>query len=426
MNAFWNHAGKTGAGHLALALAVCMAAMLQGCGVDFIPARIEYPTAENGTRKEEQAGPFAGLHDPVQSYLGIWDEAREEAGGTPDLEETADLAMAHFKTGNFPEASRLFSICLAHAPNDVETRLKDAWCDLYLNRALIALTEFNSLVENADCADRRALFGSGVALLYLGRLDEAESIFTELKREDRENIRIQVAEGAVAYLRGDYEKAIRVYSAYLDRLPGNQPYFSWVCHAMNNLGWSYFHLGMYEAAADIFRRLAGATAAFNPEAFNGLAWSYHRMERPDDAKSVLAGIQQYGPGDGDLRAALGTMAFFEEKYGEAIRIYENCLEELPRNDLYFSGSSHVLYNLGLSHAATGNHTKAATVFYRLKTRHPAPIYYEVPNGLGWAYYNMGLAENAKREFDLSLSLAPDNPSALDGLRETRALMKKEL
>ena len=199
-----------------------------------------------------------------------------------------DFAVAFFKKGDYQRASEKLTGYLQFKPNDCEAQLMKAWCDLYLNRLHLALETFNTLSAKKDCPKDKALTGQGVALLYLNRLDEADSAFIKAYLINPKNVRAKVARGAVAYLKGHYKDAIRIYTANMELLPKFEEIFSWGSHALNNLGWSYLKTGHYQEALKVFTKLKKYhSKPVYPAVFNGLGWSYFYLKQYKKAKNAF-------------------------------------------------------------------------------------------------------------------------------------------
>ena len=94
--------------------------------------------------------------------------------------------------------------------------------------------------------------------------------------------------GEVAYLEGNFAKAISVYTANLHLIPKKERTFSWPSHALNNLGWSYISTGRYIEAVMIFKRLKNYhPRPIYPAVFNGLGWAYIYQDRVNEAKKAF-------------------------------------------------------------------------------------------------------------------------------------------
>ena len=198
------------------------------------------------------------------------------------------FAGAYFQRGDYKRAFHKLKGYLSEARNDCEALLMEAWCHVYLGRLSTALSKFNALATRKECPKSKSVTGRGVALLSLRRLDEARSAFIEAQRIDPGNARAKVALGEVAYLEGNFEKAISVYTANLHLIPKKERTFSWPSHALNNLGWSYISTGRYIEAVMIFKRLKNYhPRPIYPAVFNGLGWAYLYQDRVNEAKKAF-------------------------------------------------------------------------------------------------------------------------------------------
>jgi len=220
-----------------------------------------------------------------------------------------DFAAAYFKKGDYQKAYEKLTGYLQFKQNDCEAQLMKAWCDLYLNRLHLALKTFNTLSANKNCPEDEILTGQGVTLLYLNRLDEADSSFIKAYRINPKNVRAKVARGAVAYLKKHYEDAIRIYTVNMELLPKNEQIFSWGSHALNNLGWSYLVTGHYQEALNIFNKLKTYhTKPVYPVVFNGIGWSFFYLKRLKDAENAFNHALALDPQNSSARAGLLSIA----------------------------------------------------------------------------------------------------------------------
>jgi tetratricopeptide (TPR) repeat protein len=220
-----------------------------------------------------------------------------------------DFAVAYFEKGDYQRANEKLIGYLQFKPNDYEAQLMKAWCDLYLNRLNLALKTFNTLLAKPDGPKDKALTGQGVALLYLNRLDEADSAFIEAQRINPENVRAKVARGAVAYLRGHYKEAIRIYTVNKKLLPKHEQIFSWGSHALNNLGWSYLKTGHYKKALKVFTKLKKYhDKPVYPVVFNGMGWSFLYLKHYQKAKDAFKHALALDPRNSSARDGLLSIA----------------------------------------------------------------------------------------------------------------------
>ena len=195
------------------------------------------------------------------------------------------FANNYFELGDFQRTYNMLIPYLHKNQHDCDARLKEAWCDLYLGRLMISVTEFDSILRRTECNRNQAMVGKGVALFYLKMYEEAVSAFSEATSMNPDDIRPRVALGAVSFMKGHYQKAIDIYTKYLNQLPKKELYFSWSSHALNNLGWSYIYIGKHKKALEIFSRLTlHHDRPIYPQPFFGEGWAYFYMNKIDKAK----------------------------------------------------------------------------------------------------------------------------------------------
>jgi tetratricopeptide (TPR) repeat protein len=224
-----------------------------------------------------------------------------------------DFAEAYFKKGDYQRAYEKLTSYLQFKPGDCEARLMKAWSDLYLNRLQVALETFNTLLTVKDCPKDEVLTGQGVALLYLNRLDEADSAFIKAYRLNPKNVRAKVDRGAVAFLRGHYKDAINIYTTNMELLPKNEETFSWGSHALDNLGWSYFKTGHYKKALEIFGKLKTYhSKPIYPTVFNGMGWSYFYLKQYRKAKNAFQHALTLDPRNSSAHDGLLRIARLKE------------------------------------------------------------------------------------------------------------------
>jgi len=224
-----------------------------------------------------------------------------------------DFAEAYFKKGDYQRAYEKLTAYLQFKPGDCEARLMKAWSEIYLNRLQSALGMFNVLLTVKDCPKDEVLTGQGVALLYLNRLDEADSAFIKGYRINPKNVRAKVDRGAVAFLRGHYKDAISIYTANIELLPKNEETFSWGSHALDNLGWSYFKTGHYKKALEIFGKLKTYhSKPIYPTVFNGMGWSYFYLKQYRKAKNAFQHALTLDSRNSSAHAGLLSIARLKE------------------------------------------------------------------------------------------------------------------
>jgi tetratricopeptide (TPR) repeat protein len=223
--------------------------------------------------------------------------------------QAKQVGMSYYEHGEFESALRQFRIYLHRSPGDGQALITAAWCKLYLGQYQDSLAEFSRLSRKAGVPKDQALIGKAVSILYLGRLDEADAIFRDVIRRFPQNVRARVDLGAIAYLKGDYTGAIRIYTANLGLLPKHDSIFSWPSHALNNLGWSYYYTRRYAQALEIFKRLE----TYHPQAkypviYNGIGWSYLRLNQKKESRQAFRKSLTIDPENRSALAGLAELA----------------------------------------------------------------------------------------------------------------------
>jgi tetratricopeptide (TPR) repeat protein len=179
--------------------------------------------------------------DPAQRYL---DEALRAAPERGDVH--LGLAMLHEQRGEPREAVREAELACRYEPNAWEPHA-------YLGRLLAdraqVLSDERRVLERSQFHVVRALqIGSsvapmpellhelGVGLLKMGRIPEAQKVFTRLQGHDRWRPSARYHLGLASYQLGKYKNAILFLRQYLDERPD-------VARVWSRIGMSYLHLG---------------------------------------------------------------------------------------------------------------------------------------------------------------------------------------
>ena len=324
-------------------------------------------------------------------------------------------AKAYYYQGNYVRAGQIVQTYLVHNPNDCDAQLIDMWSELYQNHPIIALSQFHQYEKNGLCDQTQALVGKGVTFLYLGFLNDAKLTLDKAFNDQAHQTRLHMAMASWHYLSGHFEKAIALYESKLNDLKMQKDQ-SWPYIAMNTLGWSYIYTGHYLKAKEIFKEMQNQSFHIFTHHIFGLAWAYYKLGQIDEAVSVILNQDIINNDANRFHMALAYAHYLKGECKTAIDIYEKNEEIIPNEELLFSWGSHSLQALGWCYLKTGQYEKALTTFNRLHLYHPAPIYFENYNNLGWTYYYLGWIESAEKAFNHSLKLAPHNNLAVQGLK----------
>jgi tetratricopeptide (TPR) repeat protein len=340
----------------------------------------------------------------------------------PQLNKGADISLKFAKCyglrGNFKRASQICQMILKQYPNHCEAQRIDIWCELYQSHAIVALSQFNQFSVKESCDTIMGKLGQGISLMYLGYANDASKILNQIPIDSPYHFRAQMALGAIAYLKGDFESAITIYESKANKLFEIKDNF-WPYLNLNTLGWSYIYNNEYQKAEKLFTQMNVMHNYLSGIHLFGLSWAKFKQGKTEDAITSLLEYR-LNPFDHFKQSMLVANAFYlQSDYYEAIAIYEDNMHELPENELFFSWGSFALQNLGWCYIHTHQYEKALNTFLKLKSYHPAPINFNIYDNLGWGYYYQGLIDKAEDTFRHALTIAPTSQLARDGLRQIK-------
>ena len=339
----------------------------------------------------------------------------------------AALGDAYYYRGDYSRAIGYYDESLREK-DDPMVAAKVAWCFYYKGQILKANELFQKgLATEAD--QRPFLYGLVFTSKALRRTSESKKYLERLIRLDpyfadvgyvRQLIernrgwRIIYKDLASAYFeRGDFARAHEMLVRYLPTARHDS-------HARVMEAWCEVYLNLKTALRD-FNQLSRERGTVGTDALLGKGVTLLYLGRLNESRAVLKEVVAKDPRNVRARVALGAVAFLKRDYRGAIAIYTANLSQLPKQELYFSWPSHALDNLGWSYIYTGDYQEALDAFKRLQAYHPVPYYPEVSDGLGWAYLHLGENGEAEKQFRISLSLWPGDPTAMAGLSRLSAM-----
>lgn len=209
------------------------------------------------------------------------------------------------KVGQYGSRGDVLALRAELVRRDCDSGRKAAWTRYYAGEAPDAVEGFAELQARGCPGPAELAVGEGAALYALGRIDEAEDRFSRAIRIDPAYARAQAGRAAIAYARGDYRTAVRLYSATLDRLPAAERLWDWGSHALNNLGWSQYWLKDYAGAEGTFMRLLSYHQPSEyAAAHSGLGWVSLRTRRSQEARRHFTRALELAPGDPIATAGL--------------------------------------------------------------------------------------------------------------------------
>ncbi|MFN3077296.1 MAG: tetratricopeptide repeat protein [Alphaproteobacteria bacterium] len=285
---------------LLLSGATAQAATLAGQASSKYPTSAYYPLVEAVALAADNKIPEAnGKADKAMTMAANYaapDLLYSAASAMPAVRQWADQTGQRYYDRGAYSAARLF-FGATWKKEDCRARLMTAWSDHYGGSVYYARDEFQSIAADGCKPPEEALTGQGAAELALGRTDEAEKLFRRAQEANPGYVRARVALGGVAYLRGRYAEAARIYGENLAGLPAGEPVWSWGSHALNNYGWALYYTKDYQKASDIFQKLEryhGPT--LDPSGLAGYGWSAYQLGQRDTAKSAFVQSLALAPG----------------------------------------------------------------------------------------------------------------------------------
>jgi type IV pilus assembly protein PilF len=174
--------------------------------------------------------------------------------------------------------------------------------------------------------------------------------------------------------------------------------------------------GEVEMAVAEFRRSI-ALDPHDPETHFGLAEAYRYKGLLVEAEQELQQTIALRPGHGDARLNLGVVYLMQERWAEAIGVFEQLAE-----DPTFIRPSRALVNLGWAQYKSGNIAAARNSLERaLRTdrgNHVAHL------NLGIVLYDQGELVGSIQQFDAVLGILANRPAALFAATEAEARFRK--
>jgi eukaryotic-like serine/threonine-protein kinase len=157
----------------------------------------------------------------------------------------------------------------------------------------------------------------GAALMLAGKLDDATAAFQRAEVLEPRNWELLSRLGALAVERKDTTAA----EQYLRRAAEAAP-SEWEPHA--RLGNFLYQQTRYREAIDSYDKMRQLVPD-HTRAYSNLAAAYHQVGRTEDAAEVLQRALEIAP-DGPTFSNLGTYLYFQGKYQEAERAFDQAIK----------------------------------------------------------------------------------------------------
>jgi len=213
------------------------------------------------------------------------------------------------------------------------------------------------------------------------------------------------------------------------------------------LGELYQQNGQWVQSAKTFASIP-SSSPFAIDAAIQIAANLNRLERTDDAIDVLRGFLDKRPGEIDVLVALGDLLRVQQKFEEAVAVYNEAFEVIAASKDPAGADWFLHYARGVSLQETGdwpaaerdllhaldlapeqplilNHLGYSWIERRYRVDDALALVQKAvdlsPNNgfiidsLGWAYYRLEDYDQAVRHLERAVELEPDDPTLHDHL-----------
>ncbi len=295
-----------------------------------------------------------------------------------------------------------------------------------------ALEMIERLSRNAHRMDLRKIDEETrerlAALGYIGSFTDPSKLEGKVLASPREKIVVfnELSRAREMGMSGRAEEAIPIIQAIIAADPEiNDAYFS--------LGNIYFKQGNFKLAISAFEEALKRKPDDSFCVIN-IANSYQRMGRPDEAEKFVIDYLKKGFSDPQLYYLLGTIAFAQKKYDEAIKYYDECLsyntdsaashtalaaiyllrEELGRAAEHIQAAlainprlTNLEYNRAQLLEKQGKMTEAAAAYRRELEN--SPKHFKASFNLSRLCRLLGREDEERRYLEMTLEINPEFP-----------------
>ncbi len=275
------------------------------------------------------------------------------------------------------------------------------------------------------------------ALGYVGAFTDSSKLEGKKLANPKDKIGVfnELSRAREIGMGGQPEEAIRIIQAILAEDPEiGDAYFT--------LGNIYFKQRNFKGAIEAFEQALERNPSDTFCVIN-IANSYQMMGKPDEAEKVIIGYLKKGFNDSQLYHLLGTLAFNQKKYEEAIQYYTECLSLNPDSaashnalaaiyilqDNLKSAQEHLEQAMAINPELSNLHYNLAQLFekqgeirkaiaaYLAELEH-TPSHFKASFNLSRLYRLTGEVDNEEKYLKQTIELAPEFPLAYFYLART--------
>lgn len=361
------------------------------------------------------------------------------------------LAWTLFEQKKFRQAITAFDNFIAESPNvaeKLEASLRKADCYFYLRDYENATKIYASLSE--DKKNQRlaeyAAFQLALAYIQRGEITRGIEHLKNFLNKFPGSIYSEVVQFNIAwayFTNEQFTKANDEFNVFLSKYPESQL----MPRVLLNKGDAFYNLNEYDSSIVYYRRVIEEypSSLLRSDAINGLQFAYQAQGKSSEAISVIEDLiakQSENTASEDLLIRKADILFEQGNFGQAANEYLKIIG-LQTSDLIQAKS---LYQLGRCFEYENNPQKSAEYFNLVIKKYPAsdfapqsalslayllqkqkqykeaiyylqlfetdyqssPLVWEARYNLGVALLNQKELDNAKKQFEKVIGLAPSN------------------
>jgi lipopolysaccharide biosynthesis regulator YciM len=303
------------------------------------------------------------LRDVGRSYRDHRRARRLRRAAT--LDDLYQHGLRAERAGRAAEATRAYEELLRRAPTHAEAAIRLGEMARRRGDALGALNHHLQALRTEERIETLVAVATDYHLL--GRVDDAMQMYQRLLARDREHVTALRGLRDVAAGHGRWREALQAEERLVRVVPHEDrpAEEAWLAGIQYELGRVLLTAGDAPGAASRFRDAL--------------------RTRPDFLPAVL-GLGDAHTQDGETR--------------EALRVWERALETEP--------SAPLLSRIAQLHRADGRPARMVSLYQDAATRHPENL--AVAFGLGRAYFELAMLDEAAEQFQKLEVQAPDRPS----------------
>lgn len=249
----------------------------------------------------------------------------------------------------------------------------------------------------------------GADYARLGKLEEAAAELGALLKEDPHNVQGRYLLALVYTTQKEYDKAAQEYESILTSLVKAEPQNIEIYGYLAQL---YYSQKQYDKAIQQFETILSLNPTENVEVVYLLASLYVEVKNQDKAIELFRRALKIDP---DHDGSLNSLGYLYADAGihldEAQKMIERAVELDPGNGAY-------LDSLGWLYFKKGDHAKAIEYLKKADALIKDPVIYE---HLGDVYFQMGQKDNARKYWELSLKLLPDQEQITQKLKSLNSI-----